>query len=112
MARLYADENFPFPIVVALRALGHDVLTIHEDGKANQRHPDEAVLADATVHARAVLTLNRKHFKHLHYQVASHSGLILCTYNPDFVAQAQQIDQILQSFESLKNRLILINRPQ
>ena len=28
MARLYADENFPFPAVEALRRLGHDVLTM------------------------------------------------------------------------------------
>ncbi|WP_442484067.1 DUF5615 family PIN-like protein [Aeoliella sp. SH292] len=27
MARLYANENFPLPIVQRLRELGHDVLT-------------------------------------------------------------------------------------
>lgn len=27
MARLYSNENFPLPVVVALRALGHDVVT-------------------------------------------------------------------------------------
>lgn len=26
MARLYADENFPLPVVEELRRLGHDVL--------------------------------------------------------------------------------------
>lgn len=30
MARLYANENFPLPVVEALRRLGHDVLTIQE----------------------------------------------------------------------------------
>jgi len=30
MARLYADENFPFPAVEELRRLGHDVLTSYE----------------------------------------------------------------------------------
>ena len=112
MARLYADENFPFPAVEALRALGHDVLTIHEDGKANQRHPDEAVLADASAYSRAVLTINRKHFKQLHYRSANHKGMILCTYNPDFMAQAHQIDEVLKSLESLEGQLIPINRPQ
>jgi len=48
MARLYADENFPLPVVEALRALGHDVLTIYEDGKGNQGYPDELVLRGAT----------------------------------------------------------------
>lgn len=47
MARFYGDENFPLPVVEELRQLGHDVLTIYEDGKANQRYPDEAVLATA-----------------------------------------------------------------
>ena len=27
IARLYANENFPLPVVFALRELGHDVLT-------------------------------------------------------------------------------------
>ncbi|MBO0696897.1 MAG: DUF5615 family PIN-like protein, partial [Zavarzinella sp.] len=35
MAALYADENFPGPVVVALRAAGHDVLTARADGRAN-----------------------------------------------------------------------------
>jgi len=30
MARLYADEDFPFPVVEKLRQLGHDVLTTPE----------------------------------------------------------------------------------
>jgi uncharacterized protein DUF5615 len=34
MARLYADENFPLPVVEELRRLGHDVLTIYETGQA------------------------------------------------------------------------------
>ena len=40
MARLYADENVPLPVIEELRRLGHDVLTIFEDGKANQRYPE------------------------------------------------------------------------
>jgi Domain of unknown function (DUF5615) len=35
MAELYADEDFPFPVVERLRQLGHDVLTALEAGKAN-----------------------------------------------------------------------------
>ena len=34
--RLYADENFSLAVTIALRALGHDVLTALEDGRANQ----------------------------------------------------------------------------
>src|SRR5438128_5482728 len=37
MARLYADENFPQPAVERLRELGHDVQTVQEAGKAQQK---------------------------------------------------------------------------
>ena len=29
MARLYANGNFPLPVVEELRRVGHDVLTVH-----------------------------------------------------------------------------------
>jgi hypothetical protein len=54
--RFYADENFPLPVVEELRRLGHDVLTMYEDGRANQSIPDEEVLALATGKQRALLT--------------------------------------------------------
>ena len=88
MARLYSDENFPIPVIEALRQLGHNVLTIFEDDKANRQYPDERVLADATMYRRAVLTINRKHFRRLHQLSPLHSGIILCTYNPNFADQA------------------------
>jgi hypothetical protein len=37
VARLYADEYFPLNLTKALRTLGHDVLTVQEAGKADQR---------------------------------------------------------------------------
>jgi len=59
MARFYADEQFPLPVVELLRNLGHDVLTVQEAGNANQRIPDEQVLAFAVSQERAILTINR-----------------------------------------------------
>ena len=41
MAGLYSNENFPLPVVERLRALGHDVLTLQEAGKADQALPDQ-----------------------------------------------------------------------
>lgn len=41
MARLYADENFPLPIVELLRSEGHDVLTTEEAGNSGAGIPDE-----------------------------------------------------------------------
>lgn len=53
---LYADENFPLPVVEELRRLGHDVITVFEEGLANQRVADDAILQRATQLERAVLT--------------------------------------------------------
>ena len=36
MARLYADEQFPPPVVRHRRALGHSVLTVQDAGEAGQ----------------------------------------------------------------------------
>jgi hypothetical protein len=57
MARLYANENFPLPVVTELRHLGHEVLTIVETEQTGQAGPDEQVLAFAIAEGRAVLTL-------------------------------------------------------
>jgi hypothetical protein len=111
MARLYADENVPLPVVEELRRLGHDVLTIVEDGKANQRYPDASVLQDATTYERAVVTLNRKRFWRLHEEGTHHAGVILCTYDPDFLGQAQRIHEAVTAQATLKGELIRVNRP-
>ena len=75
MARLYSNENFPLPVVEALRTLGHDVLTIQETGRADQSRPDKDVLDFATKEQRAVLTLNRLHFIRLHHEQSGGIGL-------------------------------------
>jgi hypothetical protein len=40
MVKLYADEQFPYPVVQRLIAKGFDVLTVQEAKKANQKIPD------------------------------------------------------------------------
>lgn len=110
MTRLYADENFPFPVVNELRRLGHDILTLQESGKARQAIPDEVVLALASAEQRAVLTLNRKHFIQLHRVIPEHAGIIVCTFDPDFTGQAQRIHGALEPLETLFNQLIRVNR--
>ena len=72
MARLYANENFPLPVVEALRALGHDILTVREAGHDNQRNSDEDVLSFAAIQGRAVITINRRDFVRLHRQHPAH----------------------------------------
>ena len=111
MARLFGDENFPFPVVEELRRLGHDVLTVQDIGKAEQEWPDEEVFAYACSDGRAVLTINRKHFRPLHRKQPQHTGIILCTYDPDFTAQAGRIHAAIQSLPSLDGQLLRVNRP-
>lgn len=91
MARFYANENFPLPVVLELRKLGHDVLTSLEAGKANRSIPDEEVLEFGRSENRALLTLNRKHFVRLHESGAAHAGIVTCTFDPDVPGQARRI---------------------
>ena len=111
MAWLYADENFPYPVVLELRRLGHNVLTIQEAGKSGQKTPDETLLADATNEERSVLTHNRQDFIHLHNIHPQHAGIIVCTADLDFDGLAKRIDIAIQSHDALAGRLIRINRP-
>jgi hypothetical protein len=111
MARLYSNENFPLPVVQALRILRHDVLTIQETGRADQALPDEEVLAFATSEGRAVLTLNRLHFIRLHREQPNHAGIIVCKFDPDFEGQAERINKAIADQTSLAGQLIRVNRP-
>jgi hypothetical protein len=110
MARLYANENFPYPVVDELRRLGHEVLTTQEAGSAGQSILDEDVLKFATAQARSVLTLNRKHFIQLHGSQPHHEGIIVCTFDPDFAGQARRIHAAIGS-TPLSGELVRVNRP-
>jgi hypothetical protein len=110
IARLYSNENFPLPVVIALRALGHDVLTSLDAGKTNDAIPDDQVLLFATENERAVITHNRRDFNRLHRDKPNHSGILVCTANTDFPALAARIHAQLQSMTSLKGQLVRINR--
>lgn len=112
MAAIYSNENFPLPAVQELRRLGHDVLTIQETGQAGNALPDEAVLSSAAAQGRILLTLNRKHFIRLHQMNPSHAGIVVCTFDPDFVALAQRIDEAINGQEDLTGQLLRVNRPQ
>lgn len=112
MARLYANENFPYQVVAALRTLGHDILTVQEAGNAGQSISDEAVLDFAVQHNRAVVTINRRDFIRLHRQQPHHAGIIVCTQDADIEGQAERIHQAINSTETLTGQLLRVNRPQ
>lgn len=111
MARLLADENFPRPVTEQLRALGHDVVTLEELEKSDQRLADEAVLDLAVEQRRAVLTLNRRHFVRLHGEQPDHAGIVVCSLDVDFARQAQRIADALSATDPIERKLVRINRP-
>lgn len=111
MAALYSNENFPLPVVEALRQLGHDVLTIQETGKAGDAMPDPDVLEYASELGRTLLTLNRRDFIRLHLKSSRHQGIIACTFDPDFSGQAQRIHQAVADEGGLRGKLLRVNRP-
>jgi hypothetical protein len=110
VTRLYANENFPLPVVEELRRLGHDVLTIQETGQAGQALSDEGVLASACAEGRMLLTFNRKHFIRLH-QHHDHCGIIACTVDADFMGLAHRIHQALETQRHVSKPLLRVNRP-
>jgi hypothetical protein len=111
MAQLVADENVGPAPVAALRALGHDVLTAHEAGRANQGIPDADVRAHATLVGRAVVTNDRRDFHKLDSAFPNHAGIITFTLEPDIPALAARIDGAILAIPTLAGQLIKIIRP-
>lgn len=111
MAQLYSNENFPLPVVEEKRQLGHDVLTIQETGHAGQSIADEAVLAFSTEQNRILLTFNRKHFIRLHHAMPNHTGIIVCTFDTDFVGLAHRVHAAIEEQPNFSGYLARVNRP-
>ena len=111
MAQLYADEDFPFPVVKRLRQLGHDILTAYDAGQANQAIEDADQLAFATSLGRAIVARNRRHFISLHRRSIHHAGIISITDDPDLDGQASHINVALACHSTLDNQHVRVNRP-
>jgi predicted nuclease of predicted toxin-antitoxin system len=107
----YADENFRYPVVEALRRLGHDVVTCQEAGRAGQRIDDATVLDDAQRAGRILLTQNRDDFKKLHRKGLPHHGIVVCTYDPDAGAIARRITDAVSREEPGSRWLASVVRP-
>lgn len=110
MARFYTNENFRYSVVLKLREFGHDVLTAHEAGNANQSIPDSKVLEFAMKEGRVLLTFNRQDFIKLHYQYPHHSGIIVCSIDSDSEGQAKRINEAISLENSLEGKLIRVNK--
>jgi hypothetical protein len=73
VARFYSNENIAIQVVVELRRLGHDVLTTLDVGRANAAVP--------------------RHFLKLHQRrPTDQAGIVVYTFDPDFLALARRID--------------------
>lgn len=107
MAQLLADENYPLPVVEALRAPGHDVRRAQEEGLTGR--PDDEVLAFATAAGRAALTHDRD-FIRLHRTNRPHAGIVFCTNDNDSAALAARVDQALAA-GPLADQLVRVYRP-
>jgi predicted nuclease of predicted toxin-antitoxin system len=110
VARLYADENFPLPVVEFLRASGHDVLTAREAGQANLKIPDQTVLSFATGEGRAVLTCyfgtsgsqttnkNRRYTQINANNLRSSAFICGCSFLPLWLANRSLTNQLQSAF--------------
>ncbi len=95
---------------MALRELGHDVVTVAEAGQANVGMPDYQVLKLATGQERAIVTLNRRDFIGLHMRDSNHAGIIVCSEDKDHAALAVRINQALNDNPDLSGKLIRVNK--
>ncbi len=111
MIKLYADEQFPLPVVKILRTLGYDILTVQDAGKAEQKIPDPEVLHYSISLNRAVLTMNRRDFICLHTQTPQHQGIVICKSSTNWEKIAQAIHSHLSEFETIEKQLIRIKLP-
>ena len=82
-----------------------------EAGRANAAAPDSEVLAFAADEARILLSHNRRHFLQLHnHRTGHHAGIVLCTFDPDFIALARGIHEAVVAMPNATDQLVRVNR--
>ncbi|MBI3463529.1 MAG: DUF5615 family PIN-like protein [Planctomycetes bacterium] len=111
MARLYADEHFPMPIVHRLRRLGDDVRTVRQDcvDKQGDAIPDELVLQEATRQNRVLVTCNRFDFQRLHAEKPGHRGILAVVLTQDVKKLARLIHEVAK--RRLDGQFIVVKVP-
>jgi hypothetical protein len=108
MSRLFADEDFDHRVVLRLRALGHDVVTVMDAGRRGLGDAEQ--LAFALASGRILLTFNRADFHALHRQDAVHAGIVTCTRDPDVEALASRIHAVLLERAMMAGGLVRVVR--
>jgi hypothetical protein len=110
MARLLADDAFPQPATIALRRLGHDIVGLEETGRLSRWSRDDEILEVARDSRRALLTLDHRSFTHQVFHHTSHSGIIICTFDPNFIGLAHRIHALLSGHAHLDGHVIRVGR--
>ena len=59
-----------------------------------------------------LMTQNRRHFIRLHTQQPNHAGIIVCTDDKNLERLATRINNAIAGEETLRGKLIRVNRPQ
>jgi len=104
----YADENLSYKLIRELKELGYDVLRAYEAGNANQKIPDDQVLATATNLSRSVFTYNRQDFLKLHLSGITHAGIIALKEDSNPFRICKFLHDHLITETNLKNRFFRI----
>ena len=68
------------------------------------------MLAFAAEQQRILLTLNRRHLILLHNAGKRHAGIIVCTFDPDFVSLARRVHTMLAQEPDMRQKLVRVNR--
>ena len=106
--RLLANENFPAPSVRLLRDLGHDVLSVAEEGEALTGN---AVLAKASSDQRWIVTFDRDYGELIFARsVPAPPAVILFrlkSYRPD--APGQMLTELLDSGSEFEGYFVIVD---
>ena len=90
----YADENFPSPVIHALRKQGVEILTVIEDGHGGR--PDDEILRRATELGRVVLTHDYDFFEIVrHCQETSQQFAGVCFTVQNKLSYRELIEELM-----------------
>jgi predicted nuclease of predicted toxin-antitoxin system len=109
MARLLGDENFPEPVQLELRHLGHDVASLADIGLSQRSSSDEEILMAASNSKRILLTLDRG-LSRLWSRHEASPGIIVCSFDADFAGMARRIHALLSNTDRVDGKVVQLGR--
>ncbi len=110
MTKLYLNEDCSDRrLKKILVEFGYDVQTTYEVNNIGK--DDKNQLIYAVSQNRAFVTHNRKDFIRIHKENPNHSGIIVCTQNPNNQQLAEKIDEKIRNIDRLTNLLLRVKKP-